>query len=162
MSSRESDTEHPLDVFDDLLNEYAGAHPSDVDASPEALGRWRNRMEAALGWFDFARLFGAGGHQGDPMTSSDRSNIGNYLQTSTSPVRCPVCAAIVTGPHQHDGPVTLLTMCHGVGVGVDGASVVIGVNGQTEHVVFDEAMELRDELERAIGEATENAVDGGE
>jgi hypothetical protein len=83
---------------------------------------------------------------------------GNYVQTSTGPVRCPVCTAIVTGHHYHDGPVTILTMCHGVGIGVDGASVVIGVNGRTEHVVFDEAMDVLDELDRAIGLATENAI----
>ena len=84
---------------------------------------------------------------------------GNYIQTSPIPKRCPVCAAITAGTHRHDGPVTLLKMCHGVGIGVEGASVLVAVNGQIEPVVFDEAMELAEELERAIGEATRNATE---
>jgi hypothetical protein len=46
---------------------------------------------------------------------------------------------------------------HGVRIGVDDVSVVLSLDGRTMHyLVFDEAMDVRNELNRAIQLACEN------
>lgn len=55
-----------------------------------------------------------------------------------------------------------LTECHGMWINVDGASVTIGDDGPfASYLVFDEAMDFAEQLDRAIARATYNAVEAG-
>ena len=53
------------------------------------------------------------------------------------------------------------TLSHGVDIDVDAGDVVLRIGVCERAIVFDEAMDVAELLDRAIGQATRNAVDGG-